>query len=138
MDFINTIDSRTRAGYNDYQRIMVVELSLQAAAQDWFIQSIRPFITTMSWLEFKEHFLWFFCPSFTRENYKWQLMHLVKGDGFMEDFTHQFLRVGRFAPGVMQDEDRAFELIEILGINWLAQHYASLDYREKVNFQNPQ
>ena len=37
MDFINTIEARTRTGYNDYQRIMVVELSLQAAAQDWFM-----------------------------------------------------------------------------------------------------
>ena len=37
MDFINTIEARTRTGYNDYQMIIVVELSLQAAAQDWFI-----------------------------------------------------------------------------------------------------
>ena len=78
MDFINTIEARTRTGYNDYQRIMVVELSLQAAAQDWFTQSIRPFMGTMTWLEFKEQFLRFFCPSSTRENYRWQLMHLVK------------------------------------------------------------
>ena len=34
MDFINTIKARTRTGYNDYQRIMIVELSVQAAAQD--------------------------------------------------------------------------------------------------------
>ena len=40
--------------------------------------------------------------------------------------------MGRFAPDVMQDEDRAFELIVILGIDWLAQHYALLDCREKV------
>ena len=66
-------------------------------------------------------------------------MHLVKGDGFMEDFTHEFLRLGRFAPDVMQDEDRAFELIVILGMDWLIQHYVSLDYREEVVifFQNP-
>ena len=28
MDFINTIEARTRTGYNDFQRLMVVELSL--------------------------------------------------------------------------------------------------------------
>ena len=71
MDFINTIEARNQTGYNDYQRIMVVKLSLQAAAQDWFMQSIRSFITTMTWLEFKEQFLRFFCPSSTRENYRW-------------------------------------------------------------------
>ena len=59
-------------------------------------------------------------------------MHLVKGDRSVEDFTHEFLRLGRFAPDVMQDEDRASELIMILGMDWLAQHYASLDCREKV------
>ena len=84
-----------------------MELSLQAAAQNWFIQSIRPFMTTMTWLEFKKQFLRFFCPSSTRENYRWQLMHLVKGDRSVEDFTHEFLRLGWYAPDVMQDEDRA-------------------------------
>ena len=64
MDFINTIEAKTQTGYNDYQRIMVVELSLQAAAQDWFMQSIRPFMSTMTWLEFKEQFLRFFLPLF--------------------------------------------------------------------------
>ena len=40
MDFINTIKARTRTGYNDYQRIMIVELSVQAEVQDWFMQSM--------------------------------------------------------------------------------------------------
>ena len=54
MDFINTIEARTQTGFNDYQRIMIIELSVQAAAQDWFMQTIRPHMTTMTWLEFKE------------------------------------------------------------------------------------
>ena len=37
LDFINTIKARTRTGYTDYQRIMIIELSVHAAAQDWFI-----------------------------------------------------------------------------------------------------
>ena len=67
-------------------------------------------MNTMTWLEFKEQFLWFFCPSSAKENYRWQLMHLVKGDRSMENLTHEFLRLGRFAPDVMKDEDRASEL----------------------------
>ena len=86
-----------------------MELSLQPAAQDWFMQSIRSFMTTMTWLEFKEQFLRFFCPSSTRE----LLADLVMFD--VIDFD------------------------VILGMDWLAQHYASLDCREKVViFQNPQ
>ena len=37
LDFINTIESRTRTGYSDYQRMLVVEISVSAAAQDWFV-----------------------------------------------------------------------------------------------------
>ena len=48
LDFINTIEARTRTGFNDYQKIMIVELSVQAAAQNWFMQSIRPFMSTMT------------------------------------------------------------------------------------------
>ena len=59
-------------------------------------------------------------------------MHLVKVDKSVEDFSHEFLRLGRFSPDVMQDKDRASELFVILGIDWLAQHYASLDCHEKV------
>ena len=110
MDFINTIEGRTRTGFNDYQKIMIVELSVQAAAQDWLMQSIRPFMSTMTRLEFKEQFLRFFCPSSTRENYRWQLMHLVKGDRSVEEYTYEFLRLGHFAPDVIQDKDRAAEL----------------------------
>ena len=36
LDFINTIEARTRIGYTYYQKIMIVELSVQAAAHDWF------------------------------------------------------------------------------------------------------
>ena len=114
LGFINTIEARTRIGFNDYQRIVTVEFSAQAAAHDWFMQSIRPFMFTMTWLELKEQFLRFFCPSSTRENYRWQLMHLVKGDRSVEDFTHEFLRLRWYAPDVMHDEDQAAELFVIL------------------------
>ena len=33
LDFINAIESRTRIGYTDYQRILIAELSVQAVAQ---------------------------------------------------------------------------------------------------------
>ena len=48
-------------------------------------------------------------------------MHLVKGDRSVEDFTHEFLRLGWFAPDVMQDEDRASELFVIgLGSDYIS------------------
>ena len=48
-------------------------------------------------------------------------MHLVKGDKSVEDFTHEFLRLGRFAPDVMLDEDRASEFFIIgLGSDYIS------------------
>ena len=37
LDYINTIEARIRIGFNDYQKIMNDELSIQAAAHDWFV-----------------------------------------------------------------------------------------------------
>ena len=77
------------------------------------MQSIRPFMTTMTWLEFKEQFLRFFCPSSMRENHRWRLLHIAKGDRSVDEYTREFLRLGRFAPDVMQDDDRSAELYVI-------------------------
>ena len=35
--FINAIEAKTMIGYTDYQRIMIIGLSVQAAAHDWFM-----------------------------------------------------------------------------------------------------
>ena len=34
LEFINVIESRTKIGYIDYQRILIMELSVQATTQD--------------------------------------------------------------------------------------------------------
>ena len=115
LDFLNTIEARTRTCYTDYQRIMVVELSVQAAAQDWFMQSIQPRMTTMTQLEFKEQFLRYFCPASMRDNYKWQLLHISKGDRSIADYTHEFLKLDRHALDVMQDDMRSVELF-VMGL----------------------
>ena len=101
LDFINTIEARTRTGYTDYQRIMIVELSMQAITQDWFMQSIQPYMATMAWLEFKERFLRYFCPPSMRDNFRWQLLHIVKGDRSVEEYTREFFRLSHHAEDVM-------------------------------------
>ena len=37
LDFIITIEARNETRSNDYQRTRIVELSIQAAAHDWFV-----------------------------------------------------------------------------------------------------
>ena len=101
LDFLNTIEARMRTGYTDYQRIMIVELLVQAAAQDWFIQTIQPSMTTMTWLEFKERFFRFFCPASMRDNYRWQLLHIARGEQLVEEFTHEFFRLSHHAADVI-------------------------------------
>ena len=94
---------------------MVVELSIQAAAQDWFMQSIQPRMTTMTWLEFKEQFLRCFYPASMRDNYLWQLLHISKGDRSVIDYTHEFLRLGCHALDMIQDDRRVVELF-VMGL----------------------
>ena len=79
-NFINTIEGRMRTGYTNYQRIMIVELSVQAAAHDLFMQSIQYFMTTMTWLEFKKIFWRYFYLASMRDNYRWQLLHIARGE----------------------------------------------------------
>ena len=89
---------------------MIVELSMQATAQDWFMQSIQPYMATMAWLEFKERFLRYFCPPSMRDNYRWQLLHIGRGDRSVEDYTREFFRLSRHTEDVMRDEMRVVEL----------------------------
>ena len=67
-------------------------------------------MTTMVWLEFKERFLWYFCLPSIRDNYRWKLLHITRGDRSVEENTHEFLRLSPHAVDVMQDERRAVEL----------------------------
>ena len=92
---------------------MIVELSVQTAVQDWFMQTIQPSMTTMTWLEFKERILRFFCPASVRDNYRWQLLHIARGERSIKEFTHEFFRLSRHATDVMQDERRVVELYMI-------------------------
>ena len=102
-DFVNTIESRTRTGYSDYQRIMVVEISVSAAAQDWFMQSIQPYMTTMTWVYFRERLMRFLCPASVREEHRWKLLNLVRGDRSVKEYTREFFRLSRYASDVIQD-----------------------------------
>ena len=67
-------------------------------------------MTTMTWLVFKERFLRFFCPASMRDNYRWQLLHITRGEWSVEEFTHEFFKLSRHTTDVMQDERRSVEL----------------------------
>ena len=45
-----------------------------------------------------------------RDNYIWQLLYISKDDRSVVDYTHEFLRLGRHALDVMQDDRRSLEL----------------------------
>ena len=42
LDFLHAIETRTRTAHSEYQRIMIVELSVEGPALDWFMQVIQP------------------------------------------------------------------------------------------------
>ena len=74
------------------------------------MQMIKPSMTTMTWLEFKERFLRFFCLAFMRDNYRWKLLHIARGEHSIEEFTREFFRLSRHTADVMQNERRVVEL----------------------------
>ena len=65
---------------------------------------------TITWIDFKRHFLHFFCPLAMRDTYKWQLLHISKGDRSVDDYTREFLRFSRHVMDVMKDERRVVDL----------------------------
>ena len=40
LDFLHAIETRTRTAHIKYQRIMIVELSVEGLALDWFVQVV--------------------------------------------------------------------------------------------------
>ena len=53
LDFINTIEARTRKRYTNCQKIIIVELLVQAVAQDWFMQFIQLYMDTITWIDLR-------------------------------------------------------------------------------------
>ena len=45
-----------------------------------------------------------------RDNYRWKLLNIARGERSVEEFTCEFFRLSRHAANVMQDERRAVEL----------------------------
>ena len=48
LDFLHAIETRTRTAHSEYQRIMIVELSVEGPAVDWFMQVIQPQMNTIT------------------------------------------------------------------------------------------
>ena len=55
----------------------------------------------------------YFCPPSIRDNYRWQLLHIARGDRSVEEYTREFFRLSRHVVDVMQDERRVVELFVI-------------------------
>ena len=49
LDFLHAIKTRTRTAYTDYQRVMIVEFSVEGPALDWFMQVVQPQMATITW-----------------------------------------------------------------------------------------
>ena len=77
---------------------------------------------TMTWLEFKDQLMRYFCPRATSDAFRWQLLHITKGGRSVNDYTREFLRLLRHAPNVRDDERRAVDLF----VTGLGSSYASM------------
>ena len=80
LDFLYAIKIRTRTAHTEYQQIMIVELSVEGPALDWFIQVVQPQMITMTWAQFRERFMRRFYLELMRMSYRLQLTNIFRGD----------------------------------------------------------
>ena len=52
----------------------------------------------------------YFCPPAMRDAFRWQLLHISRGDRSIENYTRELFRLSRHAKHVMRDERRAVDL----------------------------
>ena len=57
LDLLHATEMRTHTTHTEYQRIMIVELSIEGLALDWLVQVIQPHMTTLTWAQFRERFM---------------------------------------------------------------------------------
>ncbi len=103
-DFIQAIETRTRVGFTDYQKIYVVELSLEGAALDWFRQEISANMRMMMWDQFRERFVNRFMPVAMRNSLRWQFLQIKKGNRSVNEYTDEFYRLAHKVPDVMAND----------------------------------
>ena len=60
--FLHVIETKTRTAHTEYQRIMIIELSVEGPALDWFVHIIQLHMMTMTWAQFRERFMRRVCP----------------------------------------------------------------------------
>ena len=77
---------------------------------------------TMTWLEFKDRFMRYFCPQAVKDALRWQLLHITIGGRSINDYTREFLRLLRHAPDIRDDEWRVVDLF----VTRLGSAYASM------------
>ena len=49
LDFLHAIKTRTQTSYTEYQRVMIVELSVEGPTLDWFMRVVQPQMATITW-----------------------------------------------------------------------------------------
>ena len=104
LDFSHAIKIRTQTAHTEYQRIMIVELSVEGPTLDWFVQVIQLYMMTLTWAQFRERFMRRFCPEPIQMSFRLRLTNISKGDKSVEEYTREFLRLGRYAEDLMRDQ----------------------------------
>ena len=80
---------------------MIIELSVEGPALDWYVQIIQPHMMTMTWAQFRERFMRKFCPEPLRMSHRLRLTSITRGDRSVKEYTSEFLKLGRYAENLM-------------------------------------
>ncbi|XP_050238193.1 uncharacterized protein LOC126687680 [Mercurialis annua] len=107
LDFLEEVERNAqRLQASDRQTVMLVEMSLKGSASDWFRSAIRAEMATISWEDFVTRFKNFYLPFSVTEGHRDRLLVLKRGDRSVNEYTTEFVRLCRFAPELLTEQQR--------------------------------
>ncbi|XP_055960360.1 uncharacterized protein LOC126668415 [Mercurialis annua] len=97
LDFLEEVERNAqRLQASERQIVMLVEMSLKGAANDWFRREIRAVMATITWADFVIQFKEFYLPFSVTEGFKDRLLVLRRGDRSVHEYTTEFANLLHF------------------------------------------
>ncbi|XP_050222329.1 uncharacterized protein LOC126672422 [Mercurialis annua] len=100
LDFLEEVERNAqRLQASERQTVMLVDMSLKGAANDWFRREIRAVMATITWADFVTEFKEFYLPFLVTEGFRDRLLVLRRGDRSVHEYTTEFSQKGGVRKG---------------------------------------
>ncbi|XP_055959747.1 uncharacterized protein LOC130014827 [Mercurialis annua] len=105
LDFLEEVEQNARRlQANERQTMLLMEMSMEGPAKDWFRQVIGSIMGHITWAEFVTRYKDFFLPFAVVEGNRDKLLSLTRGNRSVQEYVTEFNRLSRFAPDLITDQ----------------------------------